>query len=109
MYIWKPGESARPTAPRRGMHLQTAQPAVLALKRETSIHGLLELLQRQGPHGLRRRLRLEDARLLREGVDSLASGPRRLDLQLQLEVLGDLEGARLLQLAGANVHVRFHG
>merc|ERR1719409_241496 len=68
-----------------------------------SVDHLLKLLHRKGSHSLRGRLGLEDAGLLREWIDALASFLGRLLLQLHVESTSKLEGAVLLQLSGRNL------
>merc|ERR1719409_1773132 len=69
-----------------------------------SVDHLLKLLHRKGSHSLRGRLGLEDAGLLREWIDALASCLGRLLLQLHVESTSKLEGAVLLQLRGRNLN-----
>merc|ERR1712087_79632 len=65
--------------------------------KKCSIHHLLQLLHCQCAHGLGGGLGLEDARLLGEGVHSLASWGRRLLLELQVEAAANFKRAVLLQ------------
>merc|ERR1719440_2342958 len=77
------------------------RPPTTALARSTprcSVDHFLELLHREGPHGLRRRLGLEDARFLGERVDALAGRGSWLLLQLHVQHATEFEGASLLQL-----------
>merc|ERR1719510_2224226 len=103
MYKTESGETARQSSTARPAGQPFTPPCATRL-----VHGLLQLLQRQRLHCLRRRLCFEDTRLFGERIHSLASRRRWLDFELKFEVLADLETASLLQLAGANLHVRFY-
>merc|ERR1711933_354620 len=62
----------------------------------------------EGPHCLGSRLCLEDAWLLGERVDALASWRRSLLLQFQVQCTYELEGPVFLQLINCNRHVARH-
>merc|ERR1719326_392840 len=72
---------------------------------EDASEHLLELLHRQATHRLRGRLRLENAWLLREGVDALPRLRGGLVFQLHVEHTGDLEVASLLHLFHNDTHI----
>jgi hypothetical protein len=72
-----------------------------------SVDHLLKLLHRESTDRLACWLRLEDARLFREGVDTLASWASRLLLQLHVQCTRELEGTILLQLVRSDVDDAF--
>merc|ERR1739845_127095 len=74
-----------------------------------SVDGLLELLHGEDLHCLRRRLGLEDAWLLGEGIDALPCRRGWLLLQLHVQHSCQLEGSCLFQFLCRNAHDRFHG
>merc|ERR1712096_267000 len=71
----------------------------------SSVDQLLELLRGEGPHGFGRGLRLEDARLLREGVDALPRRTRRLLLELEALGTGELDEPNLDEALHDSLHV----
>merc|ERR1712176_6299 len=75
---------------------------------ETSVDHLLELLHWQSANSLARWHGLEDARLLREGVDSLPGRSGRLLLQLHVQETSELEFAIFLQFSSTKGNVRRH-
>merc|ERR1740130_738208 len=69
-----------------------------------SVDHLLQLLHWESFHGLRSWLGLEDARLLRKRIPSLAGWPRRLNFQFHVERTGELERTGLFQLLRCQFH-----
>merc|ERR1719284_801679 len=76
--------------------------------RHCSVDHFLKLFHREGPHSLRRRLRLEDARFLRERVDALAGRCCWFLLQLHVQHATKFEGASLLQLLRCELDEALH-
>merc|ERR1711879_5568 len=83
-------------------------PRITQRTRRCSVDHLLELLHRQGPHGLRRRLGLEDAWFLSEGIDALAGWCRRLLLQLHIQNATEFKRPSLLQLLRCELDQALH-
>merc|ERR1712060_755286 len=77
----------------------------MLLKRR-SIDHLLELLQRERPHGFRRWLRFEYARLFREWIHTFTCFFCGRLLQLTIQNTAQLEGTVRLDLGGYQLHIR---
>merc|ERR1711991_1259590 len=75
------------------------------LETGSSVDHLLQFLHRIGFHSLGCWFGLEDAWLLGEGVDTLASRGGSLLLELQVQATSNFELAILLDLTGSKLHV----